>query len=1188
MPDRSGWKIAFVVLVALILLVSVWSLAFERIQSDREDALALQKTVNANLAQSHAASVSDTLDKLAVQLRLFATTYRMTGNPKVSQQVILAVEAERKHVSNVRIYDRTGTVIHSTTNDVGVHLGDRPYFTELRDNPNLGVHLGQPIIGRLTGQWVVPLSLRLTNPKGEFNGIVMMSLDAASFLRLYEPTVVGNNGSLALIGLDGITRIRRNGEQVSFGGDSRGSELFTHLKQSPHGIYTAVAASDGVQRMAAYQAVEGFPLVCVVATSLDDLYGRLSDSRSVYLRNALWATVIVLLAAVAMVHVIRHDARSVRLLYQSDRRFRALFEISSDWYWEMDEHHRFTHMGGEGLKAYGGVGPDEFGKCRWELPNIEPLSSDWATHIAVHEERKVFRDFEYVRTMPDGQRKYFSVSGSPVFHPDGRFKGYHGTCAEVTPRVLLHRKLTEMSDRMAFAVEGSDIGLWDWRADEGMRQWWSPGLYAIMGYTPEQWPASWDSFKALVRPDDWPKVLEAVKRVNTEKATIPFECMIKTHSGQYRWFLMRAKRISSDDERVTRVAGSLIDVHAQHEAQARLQAALQAAEEANLAKGRFLANMSHEIRTPINGVLGMLKLMESESLTREQQRYLQDASSSARLLLRVINDILDFSKIDAGKLRLVHGQFSLQDFARDISAILTMSAKSEAVELDISVDSEAPDQFIGDLQRLEQVVVNLGANALKFTAQGKVQVQVKLLRRTDQVARMAFSVTDTGIGIAAADLEHIFSGFSQADTANTRQFGGTGLGLAISQSLVRMMGGDIAVDSRPGQGSRFYFEIDLPLASQTPSRQIAGHADNPDRVMRLSGMRLLVVEDNVINQAVAQGLLTKEGAQVSVVDNGELAVEAVRTASPMFDAVLMDIQMPVMDGYAATQAIRQSLGLTDLPIIAMTANALPADRQACLAVGMNAHVAKPFDIQTLVGVLLSCRGQARLITAVTKPVSHAEGAAAATAVIFEPQVAVARFGGDQGVYLIALRAFAKDISTLPSQLDTLLTQRNQVEAARLVHTIKGLSGTLGATAMAAHTTQLNAQLKAANSVDDIDREAVIQALTTVTEHTATQIAGYLAEHSRLETPQLQRELTPDEHVKLVTEVRHLRTLLIQSDMAAVEAHDRLCQQALPTAYNLQALHDAMLNFDFPQAARACGDLLVQLGEPADSLGANAP
>ena len=296
----------------------------------------------------------------------------------------------------------------------------------------------------------------------------------------------------------------------------------------------------------------------------------------------------------------------------------------------------------------------------------------------------------------------------------------------------------------------------------------------------------------------------------------------------------------------------------------------------------------------------------------------------------------------------------MDELLRDLHTILVATLGEKDLQLHCELDPALPAPLLGDSMRLQQVLLNLGGNAIKFTPSGEVRIQVRLLQATADEVVLQCAVHDTGIGIAPHNQAHIFDGFSQAEASTTRRYGGTGLGLAISQRLVALMGGQLQLQSQLGQGSTFHFDLRLARAPQTPITAPALAAAKAGPVQRLSGLRLLVVEDNKINQLVARGLLEKEGAKVALADDGALGVAAVAADPEGFDAVLMDLQMPVMDGYAATHAIREQLGRTALPIIAISANALPSDRAACLAAGMVEHIAKPYHVDHLVEVI---RGQ---------------------------------------------------------------------------------------------------------------------------------------------------------------------------------------------------------------------------------------
>ena len=747
--------------------------------------------------------------------------------------------------------------------------------------------------------------------------------------------------------------------------------------------------------------------------------------------------------------------------------------------------------------------------------------------------------------------------------------------------------------------------------------------------------------------------------------------------------------------------------------------ATEAAQESARAKGQFLANMSHEIRTPMNAILGLLTLLRRTQLGSRQADYAAKTENTARALLGLLDAILDFSKVESGKIALERCPFELDAMLQDLSVILAAGVGNKPIEMLFDVDPAIPSVVVGDKLRLQQVLINLGGNAVKFTEHGDVVLSLRLLERSDTTAMLQFTVRDTGIGIDSKYHASIFSAFSQAEDSITRRFGGSGLGLSISSNLVQLMGGKIELHSSPGEGSTFTFAIALELpgtaddaAARAPAVQrqalrvlvvddntaarellqsmgeslgwtvaAAEHADRglakltaragtasafqvvlmdwqmpgmdgwqacerirqmgglaqpalilmvtahgremlsqrsrqemdllngylvkpitatmlaravdaaraglagepPEMTLaavapelRLPGLRVLLAEDNQVNQEIMRELLNAEGAIVNIAPHGQAALDLLEASDKAFDVVLMDLQMPVMDGLTATRHIRSKLGLKTLPIIAMTANAMASDREACLAAGMNDHIGKPFELDKLIAMVRR-HGGLEVVALPSKTPANRNWPIAVEIAASESgidlQAAVRRMGGRTDVYLRMLRLFSEEIERAPAELDAMHTAQNTNAIGMLLHSLRGQSSSLGASRLAAGLAEAEMLLR--QQPRQVDNAIVVEKSVSylLAARPAVQVLldALVGKPPETDAPAERATNTSD----LKQGLQRLADQLGESDMAATDTIQELCQRygGHPVGRELRVTQDAIDRLDFPRAMQLCYELI---------------
>lgn len=666
-----------------------------------------------------------------------------------------------------------------------------------------------------------------------------------------------------------------------------------------------------------------------------------------------------------------------------------------DWFVAMFD---FSDLNGQTVVVIGGR---EYGQLFIRMTAQEPANRAWEhlqNHLSVlvlailidffgiwlvlrHGLRPLDTLHRGVGLLADGRRDVrLTVHGSPELRDV--LNAFNRMAAELArseqERQAQADLIATQHQRLRYIVDGTGVGTWEWHVQQGelvCNERWAE----MIGYTlAELAPLSIHTWNRLVHPDDLKRSeAQLVRHFAREVPYYEQEVRMRHKAGHWVWILDRggvSTWSASGHPRL--MSGTHQDISERKQNEAHLRAAKQAAEAANVAKSRFLATMSHEIRTPLNGVLGMAQLLLTPDLPESDRTdYARIILGSGQTLLTLLNDILDLSRVESGKLKLEASPFEPQALLDEVRALYLANARDKQLALEARWQGERGIRYLADSYRLRQMLSNFITNALKFTGQGRISMDAREIgmavaeaeqdgtgdaqpahpsgEAAPQRVMLEFAVTDTGIGIPADKHQLLFRAFSQADSSTTRQYGGTGLGLAIVAHLARLMGGEVGMSSTVGQGSRFWFRMVAERLPAGAAGQMAGAGQGGSRLSACFRGRVLLVEDNPLNQKVTRLLLQNLGLETLLAEDGAQAVNLL-TGGETVDLVLMDVQMPVLDGYMATAHIRAweaAQGRPPLPVIALTAEVFPEDQQRCLDVGMNAYLAKPVAIAELVDAL---------------------------------------------------------------------------------------------------------------------------------------------------------------------------------------------------------------------------------------------
>ncbi|MEA2099852.1 MAG: ATP-binding protein [Campylobacterota bacterium] len=512
-------------------------------------------------------------------------------------------------------------------------------------------------------------------------------------------------------------------------------------------------------------------------------------------------------------------------------------------------------------------------------------------------------------------------------------------------RLTLHQeKIKDERERFQLAIDSSNDGIWDWNIVKN-KTYFSPRWKGILGFEENELKDDFYELKNRIHKEDKEKFLDEINALLTAKKSI-FECeyRVQHKNGTWVWILGRAKAHFSKENTVLRVVGFHSDITLKKEYEAQQAQLIQELKNVATSKSDFLANMSHEIRTPMNAILGFVQILIKEENDSEKLKKFNIINQSGKSLLRIINDILDFSKIGSNKLLIENIPYNLKETIAHVAELFKVRASDNCLTLSVNIEENIPTKILGDQVRVEQVLSNLLSNAIKFSNEGGT-ITINLVYDKEN-SSVKCEIIDNGVGISTSKIDDIFNAFTQEDSTTTRKFGGTGLGLSISKALCELMGGTIGVESKLDVGSTFYFTLEIcEVACEIKSDNIDKDSNNESK---LNG-RILIVEDNKTNQLLLSMLLDDFDLEYIVANDGLEAIEKLKNEK--VDLILMDENMPNMNGIEATKVIRGMQNIKDIPIVAVTANALDGDRERFLQAGMDDYIAKPIEVSKLESVL---------------------------------------------------------------------------------------------------------------------------------------------------------------------------------------------------------------------------------------------
>ncbi|WP_378956186.1 ATP-binding protein [Pelosinus sp. sgz500959] len=994
----------FIILIGILLISGIGLFTRQQINYDYDRTVEESSEITMNLAKAYEEYVRRIIndgDKDLLNLKL---TYEREG---IFSPLFVAFEdsvAQDPSRNRVALLNEQGFVISSPDkNAIGINSSDREFFLVHRATDHNKLEIGKPIISKIDRSATIPLTRRINKPDGSFGGIVYIGLKVSFFLSYYDHVDLGQDQRISLIGPDGFIRARQSGNNSEAGQDVRSTE-FWHIIQSgrPDGIYISLNPLDNITRLGAYRIMPDYPLIVSVGKSMEVVLADYKQRKQGYIFGTSLTSLFILIVCGLLISRNEKTRRLMAAVQLEKDRLSALITSISDEVWIFDANKQLTLVNPAVIQKFGSNPTSNFEVLHGD--GI-PRSVEEAPSFRALQGEIVRDEVELVKTPATGEWRSREVSASPVKDYDGKIIGSISIVRDITKRKRMEQKLQEINatledeiiERQASqeslnklngelmdmnvaleeeimerkaaeqslqetqailqaALDNCQAGIVVADAPDGKVRYLNKAGQLITNHSKEYFNTgvnnylmNWNIFheNGTAFEDHEVPLVRAIRYGETYSD----EFIILRENGQSLSIWANAAPIKDEEGDIKAGIIIFLDISERKRIEKSLIKAKEEAEKANVAKSTFLANMSHEIRTPMNGIIGMTDITLMTNLQEQQREYLNIVKSSTMALLRVLNDILDYSKIEAGKIELEEASFDIWETTNEVIDLFTIAAKQKGLHIKLNINKEIPRTIFGDSVRLRQVLSNLVGNGVKFTSQGKIVIDIDIEEKYRDKVKLMFVVTDTGIGISDDKLEKLFKRFSQIDDSHTKQFGGTGLGLAISKKLIELMHGEIGVESKEGIGSRFFFTAVFGIHNklEMPKQEIAHHELIQYKKSELK--TILLAEDDPVSRNIVTIILEKNAFKVIAVENGREAIDVFEQEK--IDVILMDINMPYLDGYSATALIRSKEKKMNFhtPIIAMTAYALKGDREKCLEAGMDAYISKPINLNELMEVI---------------------------------------------------------------------------------------------------------------------------------------------------------------------------------------------------------------------------------------------